>query len=91
MVHNCRIEDYLGPTPQIITSRALASLEKLLEFLKIVSRETICAGFFHKGEKWEQEIQEAEKKWFFDKEVFTNPIGGVILKIENIHLIQNKE
>ncbi len=86
-IHNCRIEEYRGPTPNIITSRALAPLHKLLDFLKIVSRETICAGFFHKGEKWEDEIKEAEKKWFFDKEVFTNPIGGVILKIENVRSI----
>lgn len=86
-IHNCRIDDYRGPTPNIVTSRALAPLHKLLDFLKIVSRETICSGFFHKGEKWEDEIKEAEKKWIFDKEVFTNPVGGVILKIENVRSI----
>lgn len=86
-IYNCRIEDYDGETPNIITSRALAPLHKLLDFLKIVSRETFCTGFFHKGEKWEEEIIEAEKKWIFDKEVFTNPIGGVILKIENVKLL----
>ncbi len=83
-VYNCRIEEYSGDVPSIVTSRALASVDKLLGFLTIVSRETGVQGFFHKGEKWEQEIQDAEKKWIFDKEVFANPNGGVILRVENI-------
>lgn len=85
-VHNCRIEDYIGPLPEILTSRALAPLDKLLDFFKIVSRETSCTGFFHKGTKWKEEICQAEKKWIFDKEVFSNANGSVILKVTNVHL-----
>ena len=80
-VHNCRIENYKGPTPDIITSRALASLDKLLHFSQIVSRETISECLFHKGENFQIEIDEAKKNWIFDKEVFSNPKGGVILRI----------
>ena len=90
-VHNCRIEEYSGDMPDIITSRALASVGKLLSFLTIVSRETELEGFFHKGEKWEEEIKDAEKKWIFDKEVFSNPNGGVILRIRNVSHIKMKE
>jgi 16S rRNA (guanine527-N7)-methyltransferase len=90
-VFNCRIEDYDGAIPDVITSRALASLDKLLDFLILVSRETNVVGFFHKGIKWEEEIKQAEKKWIFDKEVFSNPNGGVILKVENVLCNKMKE
>ena len=80
-VHNCRIEDYKGLVPDIVTSRALASLDKLLHLSQIVSRETISECLFHKGENFQTEIDEAKKNWIFDKEVFSNPKGGVILRI----------
>lgn len=46
----------------VITARALASLDKLLDYAKPhVSRETVC--LFHKGEKWQEELTAAQKHW----------------------------
>ena len=66
----------------IITSRACASLEKLLQFMKNVSRETGSFGIFPKGKTALVEITEAKKKWNFNAELFssiTSDEGKIII------------
>lgn len=67
-VHVCRIED----APRLITginrisARALADLDKLLEYAEPWMREDSCKAFFHKGRDYRQEINNANGRWAFD-------------------------
>jgi len=84
-----RIEDLqLSQPPRIITARALAPLEKLLEYtFRWLSKDTV--GIFPKGETWEEELKTAEQKWKFQYEVhpsLTNPKA----KILTIHHLKRK-
>lgn len=80
-----RIEKLTLPIADIITSRAMASLEKLLQYAKpFCSKKTKL--LFLKGEKWQEEVKTAEQKWQFDYQSYpseTNENGRVLL-IKNI-------
>lgn len=84
-IYNDRIEKLNLTKADVITSRAMASLEKLLEYSKpFCSNKTRL--LFLKGEKWQEEVREAEKKWRFDfttKQSQTSD-RGCVLQIENI-------
>jgi 16S rRNA (guanine527-N7)-methyltransferase len=59
-----RIEDVSPLRAEVVTSRALARLTKLLSFgAHHLSEDGIC--LFLKGEKAEEEISEASKTWSF--------------------------
>lgn len=60
-----RIENLKMKNIDIISSRAMASLDKLLEYSSLfcTSKTRLV---FPKGVKWEEEIKEAQKKWSFD-------------------------
>lgn len=84
-VYNDRIEKLKLPKADIISSRALASLPKLLEYSKPFCKPTTRL-IFPKGEKWKEEVLEAEKNWKFDyqtKQSLTSSTG-CILQIKNI-------
>jgi 16S rRNA (guanine527-N7)-methyltransferase len=84
-IYNDRIEKLNLTKADVITSRAMASLEKLLEYSKpFCSNKTRL--LFLKGERWQEEVREAEKKWRFDfttKQSQTSD-RGCVLQIENI-------
>ena len=84
-IYNDRIEKLNLTKADVITSRAMASLDKLLEYSKpFCSNKTRL--LFLKGEKWQEEVREAEKKWRFDfttKQSQTSD-RGCVLQIENI-------
>lgn len=67
-IHNMRIEDVSRETiPDIITARALASLEDLFDY----SADWIKANsklilIFPKGENADNELENLKKKWKFD-------------------------
>lgn len=86
-VHTCRIEtSYIHINkPEIITSRALASLEKLFELTQPWFEQGATA-LFQKGRDYKKEIAEAEKNWKFDFEVHQSKIDkqSVILEISKI-------
>ncbi|MBI0177200.1 16S rRNA (guanine(527)-N(7))-methyltransferase RsmG [Bartonella apis] len=86
-VHTCRIENsYIHiKKPEIITSRALASLEKLFELTQPWFEQGATA-LFQKGRDYKKEIAEAEKNWKFDFEVHQSKIDehSVILEISKI-------
>jgi len=78
---NDRIENLKLPKADIISSRALASLEKLLEYAKPFCAEKTML-IFPKGEKWQEEIDTAKEKWFFDyksTQSITNNKGCILL------------
>ncbi|WP_417782943.1 16S rRNA (guanine(527)-N(7))-methyltransferase RsmG [Terasakiella pusilla] len=65
-IHNCRIDDVKETEfADVVTSRALASLEKLLGFsANLCKPDGTC--IFLKGRKTEEEIREAQKNWDFE-------------------------
>ncbi len=85
-VYTGRIEEFEpGEKARVITSRALASLDKLLGF-----SESLLAGgglcLFLKGRKAREELTESEKKWIMSAkwgESITDP-SGVVLTISRI-------
>ena len=84
-LHNVRMEN-LAPFPvDVITSRALASVDKLIAMAKpFFGRETIC--LFPKGQKAEEELTDSVKHRTMDVEKIqsqTDP-SGKILKLSNI-------
>ncbi len=73
---------------EIITSRACANLEKLLGFMKNVSRETGSFGVFPKGKTALLEIEEAKKTWNFNAELFSSITSdeGKIIVVRNLRV-----
>ncbi|HEY9078582.1 16S rRNA (guanine(527)-N(7))-methyltransferase RsmG [Magnetovibrio sp.] len=61
-VHNDRIENLAPLNADVVTSRALASLDKLLAFAEMHSLST-GIYLFLKGKRWSEELTEAEKTW----------------------------
>ncbi|CAA6604861.1 Ribosomal RNA small subunit methyltransferase G [Rhodospirillaceae bacterium LM-1] len=84
-LHCVRIEK-LAPFPvNFVTSRALSSLEHLLEFADpFLDMGGQC--LFLKGKSWQEELTNAEKNWMMRAESIpsrTDP-EGVILKISEV-------
>lgn len=74
-IENCRIEK-LSPKPfEVITSRALAPLGKLLELCEcFTDSETIC--LFPKGKNYSNELDDAMKQWGFEYIKHSGAPGG---------------
>ena len=75
----------VAPAP-VVTARALAPLEKLLEWARPLL-EPDGVGLFLKGRQAEQEIEEAARTWRFDVRSWpskTSP-DGVILEVSNFN------
>ena len=87
-IHNERFENLhnlKNDNSYILTSRAVSSLNNLLK-LTVPFFETGSIGLFHKGEKWEIEINEAKKLWSFEFEAMkslTNKKSRIIM-IKNV-------
>lgn len=84
-IYNERVENLKLTKADIITSRAMASLEKLLNYAyPFCKKETEL--LFLKGKTWEDEIKTALIKWKFDYEAFESITDkdGKILFIKNI-------
>ena len=65
-IHNCRIDDVKETGfADVVTSRALASLDKLLGFADVLRKPNGTCVFL-KGRKAEEEVIEAQKCWDFD-------------------------
>ena len=78
---NKRIEDIEPFEADVVTARALASLDKLLDYSRdFVSDKSLC--LFLKGEKVDEEIENAKKKYRFDYEKIssqTNKNSSVLI------------
>ncbi|WP_052046084.1 16S rRNA (guanine(527)-N(7))-methyltransferase RsmG [Candidatus Paracaedibacter symbiosus] len=68
VIHD-RVEN-ISTQYDVIVSRACASLELLLQYMKNVSRETGTTGVFLKGKTASEEIDTALEKWDFDYDLF---------------------
>lgn len=81
-VHNSRIEN-LGIKADIVTARALASLESLFDYAHKCEPKSYI---FLKGEKCQEEIEQAKKNWSFDADVQKSVVenNSFIVKITNL-------
>ena len=87
VVHNERIESVLKDLekPDIVSARALASLDKLIGF----SHPFLCGdtlGLFPKGREHKEEIEMARKNWNFDCHITQSNLesDSVLLQISNV-------
>lgn len=59
-VHNARIEETSLPAPDVVTARALASLDDLLGFCEAWANPGMC-GLFLKGARYNEEIKDSAR------------------------------
>ena len=81
-VYSVRIEDALSRLGDvdIVTARALASLDDLLRFSNLLLKRG-ATGLFLKGRDAENELTRASKHWQFNHELLpsmTDPASGII-------------
>ena len=82
---NDRIENLPPQKADVITSRAMCSLDELLKYAyRFTSRKTKC--IFPKGKKYAEEISEAEKHWNFEYKIIPSMTSeeGAIVIITNL-------
>jgi 16S rRNA (guanine527-N7)-methyltransferase len=88
-VHAIRIEDAAAVIPacDAISARALADLDKLIEYAApwMVGKENTRA-FFHKGRDYQRETQKARGRWVFDLLEHNSAVeqDSVILEISKL-------
>lgn len=85
VLHQGRIENLLLPKSDLVTARALAPLNKLLDLaVPVLSPSGAC--LFLKGARAEEELTEAKKEWKMRVSRFPSAtsIDGVILSIQDI-------
>ncbi len=84
-IQNKRIENLKIPKQDVIISRALAPLDKLLTYALLHSNKN-TTSLFLKGRSVNNEIEMAKKKFLFNFSVFKSASSGdgCILKIKNI-------
>jgi len=85
IVHNERIEDMAAFPVDLISSRACADLEKLLDLTsRFMTADTQC--LFLKGEKAEQELERAAIRWNFTVKKYPSKSeeSGMILLLSEI-------
>ena len=92
-VIQCRIEEHKpSQRAAYITSRALASLEKVLIYSEpLLSRQGKC--FFLKGANVAPELTKAKKKWNMDvhKHISLSNPRGVVIEIAELTSIDEKD
>ena len=86
VIHS-RLEDFRPPPYQYITSRALASLDKLLNYSLFFSNHKTRLIFL-KGKNVNTEIFEAKKKFFFNYKIYESKSsgGGFIVMIKDFKI-----
>ena len=82
---NDRIENIKSLKADFITSRAMASLEKLLNYSKPFCLKSTKL-IFPKGEKWKEELEEAKQKWCLNLKTIESQTNkdSCILYISNV-------
>ncbi|MBL4747251.1 MAG: 16S rRNA (guanine(527)-N(7))-methyltransferase RsmG [Magnetovibrio sp.] len=87
-IHTARIEELDSLKVDVVTSRALASLDKLLHYADF-HRLSTGKCVFLKGKRWLEELTEAQKTWkidIVDQPSCTEPAGRII-ELSNIERI----
>jgi 16S rRNA (guanine527-N7)-methyltransferase len=87
-VHSERIEKMDSFGTDVLSARALASLDQLLEF-SVPHLHKNGVALFPKGENYKSELAQAQGVWQFDCEEHQSLTGSnsVVLKIGNIHRV----
>ena len=89
-VHAKRIQDILPTLPQIdvLSARALASLDQLFEFASKCRNEP-SAMLFLKGKDVNQELTDAQNKWRFGYEIFPSRVesSGCVVSVRSLSLL----
>ena len=86
---NERIEKIKPHIVDVITSRAMTSLDALLQYaLPFCGKKTVC--IFPKGKKYAEELREAQKKWCFNYQIVDSEQSdeGKILVITDLRPIK---
>ena len=88
-VNAIRIEDASdrGIKGDIITARALASLDQLLVYSEPwFKQDSQCRAFFHKGRDYQAEIDKARDRWRFDLVIHPSAVesDSVILEVSDL-------
>ncbi len=84
-IHQAKAEEVLDKKFDILTSRALASLDKLLKYgIDFLKKDGYC--LFLKGKNLENEIKEAKEKYIFDYDLFESltAFESAVIKVSNI-------
>lgn len=80
-----RVEALDLPAPDVITARAFAPLESLLDLTSGI-RGAETRLLLLKGEQWEAEVELAKKAWKFEWQSYTSKTNpkGVMLALEHV-------
>ncbi len=92
-VHTARIEKMASLQADVVTSRALAPLDKLLAFAEMHSLST-GIYLFLKGKRWSEELTKAQKDWKMRVNHHpsrTDPAGMILEISECIHRHEHLE
>ena len=85
VIDSCRIEDMFPLAADVVTARALARVDRLLDYAEpFLERKAIC--LFLKGNKVEEELTESKKKWkmTITRIESASHSSGTILKLGDI-------
>ena len=84
-VVTARIEDCSNLNVDVVSARALSSVDKLLEYSSII-QDSGATGLFLKGQSVETELEAARRHWNFDAEQIPSETdeNGTILRVRNI-------
>lgn len=88
-VVNQRIENLINNKFDVVTARALTSLNQLLAYAyPLLNKNGLC--LFPKGKSFELEIKEAQKKWIFEYQTVQSQTStdSVVLIVKNIKPIR---
>ncbi|MCH8861982.1 MAG: 16S rRNA (guanine(527)-N(7))-methyltransferase RsmG [Proteobacteria bacterium] len=91
VVHNARSEDLPAMKPDVITSRALGDVEKILELgEKFLGAHTEI--WLHKGQHIEKELTRATISWIMqvEKHPSRSDPSGTILCLKGIQRVENR-
>lgn len=82
---NDRVENLRLKTADMITARAMTSLNNLLEYAFLFSDKK-TKMLFPKGQSYNEELELAKKNWNFKINIYKNEIcdNGVVLLLENL-------
>ncbi len=84
-IHHSRAEKLPDLSADVIISRAVASLDELLEYTdSMLKKDGQC--LFLKGKKWREELTQAKKNWIINESTIQSlsDSSGMILKLEAI-------
>lgn len=84
-IHHFRAEKLSSLSADVVISRAVASLDELLEYAySMLKKDGQC--LFLKGKKWREELTQAKKNWIINESTIQSlsDSSGMILKLEAI-------